>query len=230
MNAKEWSALFAFLLLIMACSTAEKRARRELDKLGIEFSEKEFFESIVKGEKSIVNIFMEAGMSPNSKQGRITALMEASRRGKTHREIAAALIQAGAEINTQDPYGVTPLLFAAISGSPETIRMLLKSGANVKAKDVDGRTALIETLTTENDLPPETIEELIQAGSEVNVRIYGGLTPLMIAAAGNSRILQAIIRAGADLNATDDQGATALRWATDSPENYKILKDAGAKE
>ena len=60
--------------------------------------------------------------------------------------------------------------------------MLLKSGADVKARDVDGRTALIETLTTENDLPPETIEELIQAGSEVNVRIYGGLTPLMIAA------------------------------------------------
>jgi ankyrin repeat protein len=156
--------------------------------------------------------------------------MEASRRGKTCREIAAALIQAGAEINAQDPYGVTPLLFAAISGSPETIRMLLKSGANVKAKDVDGRTALIETLTTENELPPETIEELIQAGSEVNVRIYGGLTPLMIAAAGNLRILQAIIRAGADLNATDDRGATALRWAKDSPENYKILKDAGAKE
>jgi ankyrin repeat protein len=125
---------------------------------------------------------------------------------------------------------VTPLSFAAISGSLETIQRLLKSGANVKAKDVDGRTALIETLTTENDLPPETIEELIQAGSEVNVRIYGGLTPLMIAAAGNTRILKALIRAGADLNAVDDQGATALRWAKDSPENYKILKDAGAKE
>ena len=211
-------------------TNTEKRAGQELDKLGIEDSEKEFFKAIVKEEESIVSLFLEAGMSPNAKQGGITALMEASRRGKTHREVAAALIRAGAEIDAQDPYGVTPLLFAAISGSPETIRMLLKSGANVEAKDVDGRTALIETLTTENDLPPETIEELIQAGSEVNVRIYGGLTPLMIAAAGNSRILQAIIRAGADLNATDDQGATALRWAKDSPENYKILKDAGAKE
>jgi len=211
-------------------TNTEKRAGQELDKLGIEKSEKIFFEAIVKGEKSVVDLFLAAGMSPNAKQARITALMEASRRGKTHREVAAALIRAGAEINVQDPYGVTPLMFAAISGSPETIRMLLKSGADVKAKDVDGRTALIETLTTENDLPPETIEELIQAGSEVNVRIYGGLTPLMIAAAGNSRILQALIRAGADLNAVDDQGATALRWAKDSPENYKILKDAGAKE
>ena len=211
-------------------ANTEKRAGQELDKRGIVDSEKEFFKAIVKGEESIVSLFLEAGMSPNAKQGGITALMEASRWGKTHREVAAALIRAGAEINVQDPYGVTPLLFAAISGSPETIRMLLKSGADVKAKDVDGRTALIETLTTENDLPPETIEELIQAGSEVNVRIYGGLTPLMIAAAGNSRILQALIRAGADLNATDDQGATALRWAKDSPENYKIFKDAGAKE
>jgi ankyrin repeat protein len=208
----------------------EQRAGQELDNLGIEDSEKGFFEAIVKGEKSVVDLFLAAGMSPNAKQAGVTALMEASRRGKTHHEIAAALIQAGAEIDARDPYGVTPLLFAAISGSPETIRMLLKSGANVKARDVDGRTALIETLTTENDLPPETIEELIQAGSEVNVRIYGGLTPLMIAATGNSRILRAIIRAGADLDATDDQGATALRWAMDSPENYKILKDAGAKE
>jgi ankyrin repeat protein len=211
-------------------TNTEKRAGQELDKLGIEDSEKEFFKAIVKGEESIVSLFLVAGMSPNTKQGGITALMEASRRGKTHHEVAAALIQAGAEIDVQDPYGVTPLLFAAISGSPETIRMLLRSGANVKAKDVGGRTALIEALTTENDLPPETIEELIRAGSEVNVRIYGGLTPLMIAASGNSRILRAIIRAGADLNATDDQGATALRWAKDSPENYKILKDAGAKE
>lgn len=224
------TALIPVLLLLLACSSPGGKERETLVSRGVEFSQENFFNSVVRGQTEIVKLFLEAGMSPNAKQGGITALMEASRRGKTHREIAAALIQAGAEINAQDPYGVTPLSFAAISGSLETIQRLLKSGANVKAKDVDGRTALIETLTTENDLPPETIEELIQAGSEVNVRIYGGLTPLMIAAAGNSRILKALIRAGADLNAVDDQGATALRWAKDSPENYKILKDAGAKE
>lgn len=224
------TALIPVLLLLLACSSPGGKERETLVSRGVEFSQENFFNSVVRGQTEIVKLFLAAGMSPNAKQGGITALMEASRRGKTHREIAAALIQAGAEINAQDPYGVTPLSFAAISGSLETIQRLLKSGANVKAKDVDGRTALIETLTTENDLPPETIEELIQAGSEVNVRIYGGLTPLMIAAAGNTRILKALIRAGADLNAVDDQGATALRWAKDSPENYKILKDAGAKE
>ena len=62
----------------MACSSTEKRARQELDKLRIKDSEKEFFEAIVKGEKSVVDLFLEAGMSPNAKQGGITALMEAS--------------------------------------------------------------------------------------------------------------------------------------------------------
>jgi ankyrin repeat protein len=52
----------------------------------------------------------------------------------------------------------------------------------------------------------------------------------MISAGGDSRILKAIIKAGADLNAADDRGATALRWARESPANYQILKDAGAKE
>lgn len=220
----------AILLLLFSCFPVEKRARQKLDKMGIGYSEKEFFVSIVRGKTDIASLFLAAGMSPNTKDGEITALMEAARRGKTYSGIAAALIKGGAEINAGDPFGVTPLMFAAISGAPEIIRMLLKSGADVKAKDADGRTVLIEALTTENGSPPEIVEELIQAGAEVNVRIYGGLTPLMISAGGDSRILRAIIKAGADLNAADDRGATALRWARESPANYQILKDAGAKE
>jgi ankyrin repeat protein len=230
LNAKKLALLMAIFLLTLNCSTSKQQARQTLDKMGVEYSEKEFFNSVIKGKTEIVSLFLEAGMSSNTKKGEITALMEAARRGKTHTEIAAALIKGGAEINARDPFGVTPLMFAAISGASEIIRMLLKSGADVKAKDADGRTVLIEALTTENGSPPEIVEELIQAGAEVNVRIYGGLTPLMISAGGDSRILRAIIKAGADLNAADDRGATALRWARESPANYQILKDAGAKE
>ncbi len=230
MTAQKIFALMALLLVLLSCSSVEKRSRQRLDKMGVEYSEKEFFNSITKGRTEIVSLFLLSGMSPDIKEGEITALMEAARRGKTHGEIATALVKAGADINAKDGYGVTPLSYAAISGSLETLRMLLKNGADVKAKDVDGRTVLVEALTTENHLPPEIIEELIQAGAEVNVRIYGGLTPLMVAAGGNSRILRALIKAGADLNAADDRGATALRWAEDSPENHQILRDAGQKK
>jgi ankyrin repeat protein len=198
--------------------------------MGIDFSEKEFINSVVEHQAEIVKLFLASGMSPNTQRGEMKALLEACRRGKTHNEIAAALIKAGADVNVKDPYGVTPLMFAAISGSPETMRLLMSRGSDVNAKDVDGRTALIEVLTTENQMPPETVEELIRAGADVNVRVYRGMTPLMIAAGGNPRILRALIEAGADLNSRDDQGATPLRWAKESLENYQLLKNAGAKE
>ena len=230
MIPRRWAPFLAISLFLAGCVTMEEKARNELEKLGIAYSEEEFFDSIIAGKADIVGIFLEAGMSPNAKKGEITALMEAARRGKTHAGIAAALVKAGAEVNAKGSYGVTPLLYAVISGSTETVRTLLQSGADVKARDVDGRTVLIEALTTENDLPLEVIEEIIKAGADVNVRVYGGLTPLMIAAGGNSRVLKALIEAGAELDATDDRGETALRRAKGSPENYQMLKDAGAKE
>lgn len=230
MTAGKIAVLIGLPLLLFGCANREQQARDQIEKTGIEYSEKGFFNAIAKGETEAVDLFLKAGMSPNAKNGDITALMEAARRGKTHSGIAAALVQAGSEVNAKDAYGVTPLLYAAISGSPETLRMLLKSGADVNAKDADGRNVLVEALTTENDLPPEIYEELIQAGADVNARTYQGMTPLLISAAGNPRLLRALISAGADVNARDDRGLSALTYAQGSTENIQILRDAGAKE
>ncbi len=230
MKHRDMALVLIGLLLHLACSAPEKKAKERLASRNIDYSEKSFLDSVARGQTEIVSLFLASGMSPNTHRGEMTALLEACRRGKTHNEIAAALIEAGAEINSRDPYGVTPLMFAAISGSPKTMELLMSKGADVRAKDEDGRTALVEVLTTENEMPPEIVEELVRAGADVNVRIYGGMTPLMIAAGGNPRTLRALIEAGADLKARDDQGATPLRWAKDSPENYQLLKNAGAKE
>jgi ankyrin repeat protein len=71
---------------------------------------------------------------------------------------------------------------------------------------------------------------LIDAGADVNVRIAGGLTPIMLAADGNTEILRFLIDAGADLDANDDSGISVLQRAKNDSQNYEILKKAGAKE
>ena len=59
-------------------------------------------------------------------------------------EIAKLLIQHGADVNHVDGLGMTPLLYAASIdfGDSAIIDLLLKSGANAKARTGDGLTAL----------------------------------------------------------------------------------------
>jgi ankyrin repeat protein len=219
------------MIMFMACTPSAKKAREAKDKLaqmGVEYSEQSFFSQIVQNQPEVVNLFLEAGMDPNVVEEEKTALLEACRRG--YPEVGLALIEAGADVNAKDTYGVSCLMFSAITGSNELILKMIEKGADVNAQDKYGRSALIEALTTENDIPLKTYQALIDAGADVNIRIEGGLTPLMLAADGNVDMLRLLIDAGADLNAVDDQGIPVLQRAKNDPENYEILKKAGAKK
>lgn len=215
-------------VLFTACSSPEQKAKKLLSQQGVAFTQERFLASVAEGHAEEVRLFLQAGMSPDAEERGITALMDAARRG--HTDVTLALIDAGTNVSAGDERGVTPLMYAAISGSPEVIKKLIASGADVNARDRDGRTVLVEALTSENDNPPEIIRALIDAGADVNVKIAGGVTPLMLAAGGDPEVLRLLIAAGADVNARDNQGATALQRAEFSPENVKVLKEAGAKE
>ena len=226
MDPKKFFILSGLLIILLTCSLSEKEAKERLDRLDIEFSEENLYYYVEQGDVDVVKLFLLAGMAPDVKRGDKTALLEAARRA--HSEVALILIDAGSDINAKDRFGVTSLMFAAITGSDEIMKKLIERGADVNAKDNYGRTALVEMLTTENDCPPEIIQTLIDAGADVNVKIERGLTPLMLAADGDPKILRILIDAGADLDAKDDFGTTAIIRAKDNPENFKILKNAGA--
>ena len=58
-------------------------------------------------------------------------------------ELVAALIAAGANVDTTNKYGASPLGEAAITGNPAVIEMLLTAGADPDASNPEGQTALM---------------------------------------------------------------------------------------
>lgn len=228
MASRVFTLIAIVSVLFTNCAEPKNSYKQRLAEMGIEFNEKNYADSIIQGNIEAVRLFLSAGMSPDEKNDGLPPLLEASRRG--HSEVALALIEAGADVNARDAYGVTAMMFAAICGSTEVIDRLTEAGADVNAQDLGGRSVLLEALTTENDIPVSTIQSLVEAGAAPNIRISGGVTPLMLAATGEPDVLQMLIDAGADVNAQDDRGRTALMRAAHKPENVSILKAAGAEE
>ena len=56
--------------------------------------------------------------------------------------IGEALLQAKCEINAADSNGRTPLMYAARYNQPTAVRLLVEHGANARALDKSGMTAL----------------------------------------------------------------------------------------
>jgi ankyrin repeat protein len=77
------------------------------------------------------------------------------------------------------------------------------------------------------------VQVLLQHGADVNAKMAGNVTPLMLSldmAFGKPEIALALIQGGADVNAADEHGDTALIIATteSSLEVFETLLDKGA--
>lgn len=155
--------------------------------------------------------------------------------------IIKRLIDAGADCNEQirkewSPSVMSPLIAASYGGYPETVRILIEHGADLKrdgliALDAAARTGSTEAIDMllskgvkadkktlgeclSSAYPhPQAIKKFISLGVDLNAKCTcaGGRTALMIAAInGCPESVNVLIGAGADLNAKDDKGHTVL--------------------
>lgn len=116
---------------------------------------------------------------------------------------------------------------AATQGDTTVIQQLLVNGADIEARDVQGRTALLRA-TRANQVGAATL--LIEAGADVNAKDNIADSPYLYAGAqGFNDILLLTLAHGADLQSTNRYGGTALIPAAEKghPETVKILLDAG---
>jgi uncharacterized protein len=149
--------------------------------------------------------------SPVLAQDQNARLMDAARSQDTAEVIR--LLKEGADPNSRDKNGRTPLMESASEGYTQTVRALLENGADVNATDRVGWTALFWAAFSRRT---ETLRALVARGADVNARDGEGRTALFWASSsGYKDVALALIEKGARVNAKDNYGWTALMSAVD---------------
>jgi cytohesin len=143
-----------------------------------------------------------------------TALYEAAKYG--HVAAVALLLDRGADPNVREgSSGFTPLHIAAERRHLEVLRVLIARGAEVNALNQLAQTPLWQASWKPEQGDDAVARVLLSAGAATEVHHGGGVTPLMMAARYHHRpFVQALLDAGANPNATDDEGFTAMDWAS----------------
>ena len=198
------------------------------------------------GDAAKVQLLLSKGakVDARSKLGRTPLLIAAAYDGAT--EAARLLIEKGADVNARDEGGMSVLEQAASSNHIELVRLLLAKGADVNTTDEGGFTALMSAAGN-GDRNAAMVKLLLEHGAAVNVKsgdtaeivkngpiALGHLTPLQLAASqANYEAVEALVKAGADVNAKDVRNATPLVFAvaTDhaNPNIVKLLLARGAE-
>ena len=162
-----------------------------------------------------------------------TPLMIALYKGNLN--AAKILIENGANVNAQDKMLNTPFLYAGASGFTEIIELSMKNGADYKIFNRYNGTALIPACERGH---VETVEEILKDKNfpinHINRLGWTALLEAVILGNGgknHTKIVEILIKAGADLNIPDFDGVTSLQHAKQKKQHeiVKLLEQAYAK-
>ena len=182
----------------------------------------EFFAAIHDNDRARVEQLLAAdpALAKARNQNGVSPLMQARYEGR--HELVALLREKASELD---------IFEAATLGDVPPLRTLLSSDPSLaKAFSHDGFTALhLATFFGQ----PEAAQELLRAGADVNAVAKNAMKVAVInsaAASGRADLVELVLRAGADPNAKQQMGWTALHAAAahDNVEMVEALLKAGA--
>ena len=144
-------------------------------------------------------------------------------------DMVGLLIDAGADLDATNDYGLTPLALACDNAAVATVTRLLAAGADPELARSTGETPLMTCARTG---ALDAVTALLDRGANPNAaESWHGQTALMWAAGErHAAVAGALLEHGADLHARSSAGYTALLIAarTDEPELARLLIAAGA--
>jgi ankyrin repeat protein len=167
------------------------------------------------GALASVQRLLELGFAVDTRDSQdATALLHAC--GAGHRDIAACLLDAGADPSLAARSGVTPLAAAVAARREALVALLLQHEVAVDQRLPNEATALMVAAAMGY---PDIAEQLLDAGAEVNAVDDAGRSALHAAAQFGfehndslraRRLFDGLLKRGADINHADNEGKTPL--------------------
>jgi hypothetical protein len=134
----------------------------------------------------------------------------------------------GADLESKDIYGLTPLLWAARNGHEAVVKHLVEMGADLESEDDTGKTPLSQAA---KDGHEAVVKYLVEKGAELESKDIYGLTPLSWAVIdGHKAVVKCLVKKGANLESKDIYGQTPLSRAAEKGREavVKCLVEKGA--
>lgn len=182
----------------------------------------EFCSFILYDDVDTLNVLCAYGATPEKCLDSRDIFHKAIIYGNYH--VVEYLVQRGIDVHSDHD---TAIYLAVDTGMQDIVELLVEHGADINCMEAYGISPLMRSAESSNHIT----DYLIEKGANVNACDENGVTPLMYAAAaGKTYCVETMLAAGADPDATDNQGRTARSYARKSHhlEIVKILKNASA--
>lgn len=185
------------------------------------------------GPVETLDLLLDAGAT--AADGECSPLHLAANSGGV--EMVARLLALGSDVEVVDRRGMTPLHMAASRGNEAVVDLLLEHGADVSATWNDGLTPLHLAARNGSARSAGAVRALLAAGADVEATTRRGWTPLMVAVPSRYRdldprvltlpgaadraypelqVIELLLAAGADPQAANADGQTALMLAEEA--------------